>query len=156
MGKVGLLRSTLHELLLFFGYMSLRNCEAKQLFRWGKTPILSLLCNLPVAYFSTAYKHILFPTLLLITFKEAENKTLLASEMSPSAIAEFVSSKIDSTTPAQGTDGDLTANQILKKMLGQNHYKQPAAYYYTMQRRFPPPDMREAEEYFREDKKDGG
>ena len=45
---------------------------------WGtSTNLLQQLCNLPIAYFSS-YKHILFPTLIVLCFNNVQNKAVVA------------------------------------------------------------------------------
>eukprot|EP01064_Diplonema_japonicum_P009911 TRINITY_DN17325_c0_g1_i1.p1 TRINITY_DN17325_c0_g1~~TRINITY_DN17325_c0_g1_i1.p1 ORF type:complete len:1478 (+),score=479.35 TRINITY_DN17325_c0_g1_i1:62-4495(+) len=148
--RTPMLRSVLHELLLFIGYCGMRNNETKELFRWGKTPILSLLCNLPVAYFSTSYKHVLFPTLVLLCYGEAENRTILQSEISLSSIVDFIKDKLVATPPPVTADDTTTPLQALKTMLGNNHHKQPPAYFFQLSKRIPLPDLHPAMEYFAE------
>eukprot|EP01065_Artemidia_motanka_P013928 TRINITY_DN1788_c0_g1_i1.p1 TRINITY_DN1788_c0_g1~~TRINITY_DN1788_c0_g1_i1.p1 ORF type:complete len:1619 (+),score=536.79 TRINITY_DN1788_c0_g1_i1:238-4857(+) len=84
------LRAALHELLLFLGYITFGSHENQKLLRWGQTPLLQLLTNLPVSYFNSAYRHMLFPTLVLACFDDAQNTAILKSEIDVEQLITFL------------------------------------------------------------------
>ena len=166
-----MMRPLLHELLLYMGYIAM-GCGANQeLFRWGKQPLLCLLCNLPVQYFSTAaYKKVLFPTLVLLSFGAgSQNRSVLQQEVSLTSVVEFIEGEIASrpdlaksrgsadTTPTKGGDagGDGGADTVLdppgvmmKKNLGAKPNRLAFSAFYEFAKRFPPSLWSRAEAFY--------
>eukprot|EP00659_Diplonema_papillatum_P012407 gene12407-19187_t len=150
------LRSVLHELLLLMGYVSLANRANQELFRWGKTPLLTLLCNLPVEYFSSVHKRILFPTLILLTFNDKENRKLLENEINISTVAEFIAAEQsemkDSKTPRDISSIDDPENPVavMQAMLGPKYTKLSPSALYSFHKRFPAPQWDTALQFYAE------
>eukprot|EP00756_Hemistasia_phaeocysticola_P031915 Hpha_TRINITY_DN16383_c0_g1::TRINITY_DN16383_c0_g1_i5::g.58511::m.58511 len=92
--KTPCLRAALHELLLFMGYAVLGSPANRALFRWGQTPVLQLLTNLPLAYFN-AYKHLLYPTLVLACLGDEENVAILTGEIDATQLVTFLQAEED-------------------------------------------------------------
>ncbi|KAG5511713.1 hypothetical protein JKF63_07311 [Porcisia hertigi] len=110
------LRATLHECILFIGYLCFDDAPLQDMMGWGKEkPLLgTMLSVLPIAYFSNA-RHILFPTILSAILQNNRNSMIVREEMSLAELQDFISQEY----------GPLTKRA---KMYAQEHHKQLVAH----------------------------
>ena len=84
------MRALLHEMLLVMGYSAIKSQQVQEIFRWGTSSnLLQQLCNLPVTYFSQ-YKHVLFPTLIILCFNNPQNRRIILQEVSAAPVSKFI------------------------------------------------------------------
>lgn len=93
------LRASLHECLLFVGYLCFDDAPLQDMLAWGKgKPLLRNMVNvLPIPYFSIA-RHILFPTVLSAILQNSRNVIIVREEMSLEELHLFVSREYDLLT----------------------------------------------------------
>jgi hypothetical protein len=90
-------RRVLEALLRFLGLFALQNVENQAMFRRGlqTCTLLEQLCNLPFAYYQEpAHRDVLFPTLLAVTFKQADNKALMEQALHSSLLVKFLTARV--------------------------------------------------------------
>eukprot|EP00760_Papus_ankaliazontas_P027000 PhM_4_TR309/c0_g1_i1/m.13748 len=131
-------RALLHEMLMFIGNMCVNDEKAQHVFLWGKTPLLRLLCNLPVVYFTEPLCHMLFPVLIVMCFRNGACLEVLGSEVSLTRLAKYVadsgslSSTSVSAAAAAASGGGLSSAITLFKHLPDG-WRSEAATFFTAQ-----------------------
>ena len=84
-------KELLHETLMFIGYYCLLNENNQQILHRGENTILQKLCNLPFAYFSDKkFKEILYPTLIMASYKSERSVAIMNQEMSLDPLIKFL------------------------------------------------------------------
>lgn len=84
-------KELLHETLMFIGYYCLLNEKTQQILHRGENTILQKLCNLPFPYFSDKkFKEILFPTLIMASYKSERSVAIMNQEMSLDPLIRFL------------------------------------------------------------------
>ena len=93
-------RASLHEILLFAGYVTLCDAKMQEIFSWGKErPLLTMMLSaLPMPYFSLC-KHALFPTLASIVFGDERNRLILQRMMDKSQLVKFLREEFEALPP---------------------------------------------------------
>ena len=82
-------------LLTLLTHYCINNAENQSTLLWGKSPHTTLerICSLPFRYFNEpAYKMILFPALIAACYENETNTRLMATELSPKLLAQFLTS----------------------------------------------------------------
>ena len=84
-------RELLHETMMLIGYYCLQNEECQQILHRGENTILQKLCNLPFPYFSDKkLKEILFPTLIMCSYKSERCVAIMNQELDMGPIIKFL------------------------------------------------------------------
>eukprot|EP00796_Vickermania_ingenoplastis_P009136 gene9138-6423_t len=85
------LRATLHECLLFVGYLCLDDRVLQDTMSWGKgISLLEKLVNALPAYYFTTARHVLFPTLLSIIDGKQRNMIIVRNVMELQLLQRFL------------------------------------------------------------------
>ncbi|SPQ99954.1 unnamed protein product (mitochondrion) [Plasmodiophora brassicae] len=94
----------LQEVVLFIGYVSLRNEATQESLRWGNPSILQRLCGLPFRFVvDKAAKDILLPTLIAASFQNPINADLLARfRFSTGHLAAYIRDKQGAAAAGRG------------------------------------------------------
>ncbi len=93
-GGIGSVKDMCRELILFIGYQCLCHTDNQWSYLYGQSPTLLVrLCNLPFYYYSDAAgKAVLFPTLLSVCFRNADNRRVVSDEINTSLFVDYLKS----------------------------------------------------------------
>lgn len=90
----------LHETLLFIGYFCLMNEGTQAVLCRGENTIMQKLCNLPFPYFTDKkFKEILFPTLIMASYKSDRCVAIMNQEISFSPLVKFLQDNMKEELP---------------------------------------------------------
>jgi len=93
-------KELLHETLLFIGYFALLNEQTQALLGRGENTIMQKLCNLPFPYFcDKKLKEILFPTLIMASYKSERNVAIMNQEISFDPLIKFLQDNMKEELP---------------------------------------------------------
>jgi len=93
-------KELLHETLMFIGYFCLLSEKGQQILQRGENTILQKLCNLPFPYFSDKkLKEILFPTLIMASYKSERCVAIMNQEISFAPLIKFLQDNMKEELP---------------------------------------------------------
>ena len=93
-------KELLHETLMFIGYFCLQNEKSQAILFRGENTIMQKLCNLPFPYFSDKkMKEILFPTLIMTSYKSERCVAIMNQEISFDPIIKFLQANMKEELP---------------------------------------------------------
>lgn len=93
-------KELLHETLMFIGYYCLLNEKTQQILHRGENTALQKMCNLPFPYFSDKkLKEILFPTLIMASYKSERCVAIMNQEISFDPLIKFLQDNMKEELP---------------------------------------------------------